>query len=686
MPPRARAYEGTGVTTDNGAPFSDFLDDYFAECDDHLMGVRRLLLTLEASVGGAEINRNVLDELFRHFHSLKGISGMVELRAAEDLAHCLEEYLRALRQGDVALTAEGVGLLFDGAQTLEQVIAARRAGTPAPAIDALVSRISRIVAEGARDRAVATLPGSPQAQGEPSGSVRPAAARWRCTFSPSAELVARGIRVDAVRRRLSEAGEILNAVPRVTTGGAIAFEFDIAADLDEPTLAAWRGDGLAIEPLAAPERAGSPTPDAPAATLEPAAPADAEPGQAGRVAPSHYVRVDLTRLDDLMRNVGDLVISRARLAETLARIERRVPGSEWRAIQENAVVIDRQLRTLREGIMRVRLVPVGEIFRRMPFVVRDLARESGKRVRVELRGQGTEIDKFLIERMMDPVLHLVRNAVSHGIETAEERIAAGKSPEGTIVLSAATAGDIVRIEIADDGRGVDAAAVAARATAAGLPVPQGALDSSQLLSLLCAPGFSTRDESDRASGRGVGMGVVQAAVEELSGSLSLETTPGAGTRFTLDLPVTLAITDALIAIVGAETFAVPQATIREVVEVPVSALLQVERNEMTTYRGAALPIVRLGRLFGLPDSGRDRLHVFVIGTGAAALGIAVDRIIGQREIVVRAVADALVRVEGISGATDLGDGQVVLILDPAVLARHMRERPDRVFTATGAAR
>jgi two-component system chemotaxis sensor kinase CheA len=180
------------------------------------------------------------------------------------------------------------------------------------------------------------------------------------------------------------------------------------------------------------------------------------------------------------------------------------------------------------------------------------------------------------------------------------------------------------------------------------------------------------------------MGVVQSAVEELSGSLSLETTPGIGTRFILELPVTLAIANALIARVGSETFAVPQSSIREVIEVAVSALLQVERNEMTPYRGAALPIVRLGRLFGLPETTADRVHVFVVGTGAAALGIAVDRIVGQREIVVRAIADSLVRVDGISGATDLGDGHVVLILDPAMLARHTRERPDRVFIAGAA--
>jgi two-component system, chemotaxis family, sensor kinase CheA len=669
------------VTEDSAAPFSDFLDDYFAECDEHLTGVRRLLLTLEVSVGRAEINRGVLDDLFRHFHSLKGISGMVELRHAEDLAHHLEDYLRALRQGDRILTAEGVDALFDGAQMLEQLIGSRKAGTPTAAIASVVSRITRLVGSGA-ERASAQ-PVSRAAGGRPAPSSVP---RWRCTFSPSAVLVARGIRVDTVRKRLSSAGEILNAVPRVAADGAIAFEFELSAQLDDQAVASWRDDGIVVERTVAAEEAEGDAARVPASFVPGAiVPVDGDAVAAPSVAPSHFVRVDLTRLDDLMRNIGDLVISRARLADTLARIEARIPAGEWRSVQENAVAIDRQLRTLREGIMRVRLVPVGEIFRRMPFVVRDLARETGKRVRLELRGQSTEVDKFLIERMMDPILHLVRNAVSHGIEIVEERLAAGKSPEGTIVLSAATAGDIVRMEISDDGKGVDAEAVIARAKAAGLQVPQGTPEANHLVSLLCAPGFSTRDESDRASGRGVGMGVVQAAVEELSGSLSLETTAGAGTRFVLELPVTVAITDALIARVGSETFAVPQGSVREVIAVTVAALLQVERNEMTPYRGAALPIVRLGRLFGLPDTTRDALHVFVVGTGAAALGIAVDRIVGQREIVVRPIADSLVRVEGISGATDLGDGHVVLILDPAVLARHMRERPDRVFAPAGAA-
>jgi two-component system chemotaxis sensor kinase CheA len=638
--------------------FNEFLDDYFAECDEHLTGVRALLLALDGGIGLGGIDRGTLNEIFRHFHSLKGISGMVELRPAENLAHRLEDYLRALRQGEATLTVDGVDTLLAGTQLLERVIASRRSGDAAPSIDPMVNRIAELLAE--------TTVAAARVAEVPAASDRP---RWRCTFTPSPALVARDVRVDTIRQRLGSFGMIVSAAPRVTGDGAIAFDFVVDAPLDAAQIAGLRADGVVVERVGT---APTPTPQADRASA-------ADAGGSGGVSPSHVVRVDLTRLGDLMRNVGDLVISRARLNDVLGRVEPLIPPADWRAIQDNILAADRQLRTLREGIMRVRLVPVSEIFRRMPFVVRDLARESGKRVRLELDGQSTEIDKFLIERLMDPVLHLVRNAISHGIETAAARIAAGKPPEGTIVLSAATAGDIVRIDVSDDGRGVDAAAVIARAKAMGLPIPPGTPDAATLLAWLCAPGFSTREESDRASGRGVGMAVVRSAVDDLSGSVRLETTPGVGTRFILELPVTLAITDALVVRVADETFAVPQGAVREVMDVAVSALVQLERNEMTPYRGNALPVVRLSRMFGLPETVLDHLHLFVIGTGGSALGIAVDRIVGHREIVVRSIADSLARVEGISGATDLGDGRVVLILDPGALARQTRERPDRML-------
>jgi two-component system chemotaxis sensor kinase CheA len=371
--------------------------------------------------------------------------------------------------------------------------------------------------------------------------------------------------------------------------------------------------------------------------------------------------------------IGDLVILRARLADTLLKIEPYVPSSAWRAVQDNALGIERQLRELRVGVMRVRLVPVGEIFRRMPFVVRDLARESGRRIRVELSGQHTEIDKFVVERMMDPVLHLVRNSVSHGLEPVDERITAGKPPEGTIELRASASGDLVKLEISDDGRGVDAQRVASRARESGLPVP-AQLDDAAILDLICSPGFSTRDHSDHASGRGVGMDVVRTTIEDLGGSVRMESRPGAGTTFFIELPLTLAITDAFIAAIGSETFAVPQSGVREVIEVEEAAIRSLEGGDIAVFRGSALPVIRLSATLNIPVEPRPRLHAFVIGAGQGAVGLLVDRIIGQREIVVRAAVDPLIQVDGVAGATDLGDGRAVLILDLQTMARGTRLR------------
>ncbi|HET7697576.1 MAG TPA: chemotaxis protein CheA [Vicinamibacterales bacterium] len=640
-------------------PFAaGFMDEYFAECDEHLAAMRRLLLDLESSAASHEpVRPAVLEELFRSFHSIKGISGMVELREAETLAHHMESYLRGLRQRDARLTDEGLDALVAGVDLLERIIAARRDNEPAPASERVIGMLA------------ATAPDTVTAPGVPAAAPPDSRPLWRVTFAPSAALLARGINVDSVRARLRDRGEIRTASPRIMSGG-IAFEFLLAADLDADTVARWQEDGIEAAPVVE---------DA----AEPAPAAEPSPREAQRVGPSHVVRVDLTRLDDLMRIIGDLVISRARLDAALDRIAARVPPVEWRVVQEHAQTLDRHLRDMREGVTRLRLVPIGEIFRRMPFVVRDLARDSGRRVRLELHGQETEIDKFLIERMMDPVLHLVRNAVSHGFEPPGQRLAAGKPEEGTLTLSAASVGHTVVLEIADDGRGIDAAAVAARAQALGLEVPAGPLDPRTLLDLICAPGFSTRDETDRASGRGVGMAVVKSTVEELNGTLSLQTAPGEGTRFVIELPLTLSIADAFIAHVGERTFAVPQGNVREIVEVDPASIRAVERHEIVPFRGGSLPLVRLSRLFGLAERPRRALHAFVVGSGQDAVGIAVDRVSGQREIVVRGMSDAMVQADGVAGATDLGDGRVVLILNLPDLARHARARAARTAEPGG---
>jgi two-component system, chemotaxis family, sensor kinase CheA len=626
--------------------FGAFLSDYFAECDEHLTAVRQLLLAVEHGKRG--LPASGVEDLFRSFHSIKGLSGMVELRDAELLAHHMESYLRALRDQGGSVSPEAVSALMEGTNALEQVIAARRAGQPAPAIDTIV-------------RLLEALPGTTPAQ------VAGGAERWRVVFTPSQQLAARGIGVDRVRALLRDVGDIIEAVPRVSADGSVRFEFIVEGTVDDPESPEWADQGVMVE------RVATAAAERPADPIESAV-SSVSPGIPGLLAPSHYVRVDLARLDDLMRMIGDLVISRARLAETLSRIEAKVPPGDWRAIQENSLAIERQLRDLREGVMRVRLVPVGEIFRRMPFVVRDLARETGKNVTLAMQGQDTEIDKFLIERMLDPVLHLVRNAVSHGIESPEERAAAGKPRTATITLSAASVGDLVVIEVTDDGRGIDREAVAERAREAGLMMPDGPLDNDTLLQILCAPGFSTRDSADRASGRGVGMAVVQTTVTELGGSVSLDSEEGQGTRFLIELPLTLAITDAIIARVGTQTFALAQAAVREVIEVMPGAVRSIENNDIIPHRGGVLPIVRLSEVFQMESQPGRALHVFVVGQGLSAVGLVVDRIIGQREIVVRTFADALVKVDGVVGATDLGDGRVVLILDAQRLAAAHRDR------------
>jgi two-component system, chemotaxis family, sensor kinase CheA len=630
-----------------------FLDDYFAECDEHLNLVRRHLLAIETQIGEGGIDVALLDELFRSFHTIKGISGMVGLSAAEQLAHSIEGVLRSLRQAEIVLNMERLDILISGISLLERVIAARRASEPIPAIDAMIIELREMSAEAGHPGSSAVpLFISPRQTEE--GKAGEAARIWAVEFTPTPQVAEKGVNINGIRARLQEIGTIIRSTPQVKGKGEISFQFLVATSQDLPTLQDWSSIGVLVTRME--DRAAqSQTSKAAVSALS-----------------SNLVRVDLARLDDLMRIVGEMVTSRARIEDQIKQAQKSLPRDSWRGLWETSQAMGRHLRDLREGVMRVRMVQIGEIFERMQFVVRDLARESGKHVVIEMLGRETEIDKFLVERMMDPLLHLVRNAVSHGLEPPDERQAEGKPPEGRLTLQATTIGESVVIEIADDGRGIDPVRVSNRAKAKGLLDSDAALDNEALLDLICLPGFSTRIEADRESGRGVGMDVVKRAVEALSGTLSLRTEKGKGTRFRMELPLTLAIADALIVAVSGQTFAVPQTVVREVIEVEPSAVRALERNEIIAYHDGALPLLRLSKVFNLEKQGHSRegsFHVFVTGTGGSAVGVAVDRILGHREIVVRSVGDQLAQVPGIAGATDLGDERVVLILDVPALRR-----------------
>ncbi len=654
---------------------AELLDDFFAEADEHLLGIRQALLHLEGSVGRMRPDPRIIEDLFRNFHSFKGISAIVGLGPAEAVAHATEDFLRLLKGGKAELTGRGLEVLMAAAQKLEQIVAAFRLQKPLPAYDSLLTELER---QCGRSGTPGTPASSSPSSADLSASVEAAKAHglllWKYTFAPSQELNTQGISVNTVREQLLKLGEILKCTPLVKGQGQISFEFLVAARETPADIAAWEGRGVSVRPVEDEEF------EAEAASSN-GAPAIEEETHSPFLAPSHVVRVDLKRLDELMRITGEMVIHRSRLDAQLSRLNGI--GADLRSIQEVSGSLGRSLRDLREAIMRVRLVSVAEIFARMPFVVRDLARQTEKKVRLALEGQDTAIDKYLIERLKDPLLHLVRNAFSHGVETPEERVAAGKPPEATIELKAATLGDSVIIQVRDDGRGVNSNAIVQRAKKLGLEVPD-IVDNNAILNILCSSGFSTREDADRAAGRGVGMAVVQATMRELGGNLTMESKEGRGTQFTLVLPLTLAIVETLIVSAAGQTCAVPQSVVREILQTTEDEIQIANGIEVIPYRSGILPVVRLAGLFRLAGAKKPKMCLLVIMTERGSVGLLTENILGQREAVVRTLRDPLIQVAGIAGATELGDGKPVLILDGAALTAGI-VRPREQFSMTAQA-
>ena len=666
---------------DEKSLFTEFIDDFYSESDEHMTAVQKNILTLETFIGKPKVDYFLIESLFRSFHTLKGLSGMMGIKASESLSHKIENYLKTYRDKPIPITLQALNVLADGSNMLSRVIAAHKDQQPCPDTTLIEASLSDMLSQAPAvtepalpkdevqtvfDTDKVALSLKPDESHNLSEAARAGKSLWLFDFKPSTSLSERGVNVNSTRSRFLEIGEVIHASPRITAESGIAFSFIVATTQPESDFSDWKDDGMSWSPYEA-------------SAVSPIVPVIEDvhaisSGQASSIAPSNVVRVDLSRLNELMRLVGELVISRARLDDNLGRLEKIVPQASLRPLQETNLGIERQLRDLRESVMRVRMVPIGEVFERMRFVIRDLSRENQKKVNLELKGQETEIDKFLVERIMDPLLHLVRNAVSHGLEPCEERLQLGKPAEGKITLKASAAGDLVVIEIRDDGRGLDRNRIAERAKFLGI-LDEGAFpDERVLLDILCASGFSTRDEADLISGRGVGMTVVKDAIRKLGGSLEMDSEAGKGTRFTIRLPLTLAIADAFIVAVGEQTFAIPQSLINEVIEIDPSTVTRMEKNEIIPYRNGVLPLQRLSRMFGLSQSHGRNFFGLIIGSGLGAVVITVDRIIGRREIVVRAITDPLLHVPGISGATELGDGRVVLILDSSVVRGQVRSQ------------
>ena len=407
-------------------------------------------------------------------------------------------------------------------------------------------------------------------------------------------------------------------------------------------------------------------------------------GQASLKSLSQTVRVDLRRLDHLMNLVGELALVHANLNGIVDRVTRSQAMATgaglrdfMREFQDQLRVMNRRLGLLQQGILEVRMVPLGQVFDRLTRVVRKLAKELDKEVRLSITGAETELDKLIVEELSDPLLHMIRNSIDHGIEFPAERVALGKPRAGRIALSAYQKGNRVVIELTDDGRGMDWRAIRNKAVEKGFLGREEANDigPAQAINLIFTPGFSTKQQATELSGRGFGMDVVKTNIARLSGMIDVASEPGRGSRFRITLPVTLAIIQALVIETAGQTFCIPLNSVLESIMVQSEEIQTIEGHEVVTVRGRTLPLVHLSRVFDLEPAGReaerrlfyDRLYVVVVGLAQHRVGLVVDELLGQQDVVIKPIGKALRQVPGIAGATELGDNRTVLLLDVGTL-------------------
>lgn len=689
----------------NTWPAEEFLQDFLIEAHEHLDSIRQHLLALETAQGEERVT--AINELFRSFHTLKGLSGMIGLEAAADFSHTLESLLKAVQRDQVPITPELIDLLLHATERLEAIIhTLEDPQAPLPDTRDLRAQIENLLTGYSPEPPAPAAPASPapspdipfppdlaaQLTPEDIQHAQQALAQRQALavvrFTPTPQWAEQGITVSHVRDALSQAGKLLKATPWVHEE-EVRFLFLLALERPTPLQNApyltweWLSDPLPSPPQGAEhgeeaeeaQEDARPTAASPGPPAAPAAP----PAQQGAPRPATkpqgpaVLRVDMARMDALMRLVGELIIAQNRLSDTLAPWEQQAPEL-YDQLREPLRQMIRHLRQLRSAITSARLVPLAEVFQRMPLVVREVARAIGKKVTLRIEGADLEVDKVLADRLLDPMIHLVRNAITHGIEPPTERRRSGKPETGLVVLRAQRAGENICIAVQDDGRGLALEKIAAKAHRLGLLPEKRAITPKEALEFITQPGFSTREEADRGAGRGVGMDVVASMVRAFRGSLDLETTPGQGTTFILSLPLTLAIVDTLLIEVNGQRYAVPRSEVDEVLEVASEQIVHSPAGEMLPFRGRSLPVLALRQLFGQPPSQAARHFGLLVTYRKEQVILTLDRLVGLREVVVHPLNDPLVAVPGISGATELGDGRAVLLLNLADLLHHALRR------------
>jgi two-component system chemotaxis sensor kinase CheA len=663
-----------------------FLSMFFEEARELVQALEAGLMDLESR----QADREHVDRTFRAAHTLKGAAGMVGLRPIADFTHKVEAVLDGIRAGRLAVTPGAITILLHAKDhltaALDEAVAGRTLETPVPLEEALVG-----LNEGrppAGEPEVST-PGDSRATPEPEPESPPAAEpveeetgsahHYRIEFRPRPDLLRKGIDplgfLDELRElgdaRVTAHADALRPLEEIDpTDCLLAWTIDLVTHagraeveevflfLDEPGQVTIDEEGAAAE-APAPSIAAREAP--PAAASPPV-----EPARPKLAAPIARVKVDAEQLDRLVGMAGELAV----LTDSLQGLADLAGSGPLAGTIE---ALERLGRRLRDATLELRMVPIEELFVRFPRVVRDLAEKTGKRIDFRMEGEETLLDRTIVERLADPMIHLIRNAVDHGVETPDERLARGKAATGRITIGAGHEGDRVSIHLSDDGRGLDRSKVLSKGIALGLLPPDTLPEDPRVGNLIFEAGFSTRDQAGELSGRGVGLDVVRDAIRGLRGTVTLRSVPGQGTTFLIRLPLTLAMIDGLLIEVDGDRYVVPIGQVDECVSLAPEDTVSTMGKSAAVVRGELVPIIAVDATFrSAPPPDAARRELLLTRYAEQHVGVAVDRLVGRVQAVIQPLDDGLGRLGRYSGSTILGDGSVSLILDLMTLIAETR--------------
>jgi len=676
---------------------NQYMEMFLEESREHLQSLNECLLELEQNPEDS----SVLNEIFRSAHTIKGMSATMGFTAIAELTHEMENVLDLLRKEQLKADEDIVDTIFKCVDALEQMVENIGAGEDVSVdVSVLVKKLNAI-ANGEPTAAAAPKPVAEKAEksleadaldlNETDLSVlqkaQASGLQAFCLVVTLAEgCLLKSARAYMVMNALDEIGEVIKTIPVVEDLEQEKFEhsFEVvfvtgAEDKKAEEILLSISEIEKVETkaidinklLGENDSAKGQVPvDATAATDKPAAKTDDKKMANAathdkKLKSGQSVRVDIEKLDSLMNLVGELVINKTRLEQI--GITHRLPE-----LVETIEQMDRVTTDLQSVVMKVRMVPVGQVFNRFPRMVRDLAKELNKEINLTVEGEETELDRTVIDEIGDPLVHLIRNSLDHGVEHPEDRVAKGKPRTGEVSLIARHEGNNVIIMVTDDGKGINPEVIRRKAVEKGVVTQEEVndMDDADAVRLVFLPGFSTADVITDVSGRGVGMDVVRSKIEALGGVIDVETKVDEGSVFKIKLPLTLAIIQALLIKVQKETYAIPLGSIDSTINITPDDIKTVQNREVILLRGQIIPIIRLAKMLNVPqtqEKSSEDLFVVVVHIGDRKCGIIVDNLIGQQEIVIKTLGKLLAGIKVISGATVLGNGQVALILDVGTL-------------------